>query len=628
MNLKTNKYRGTIAKCFEELQNYFTPEQALEVLIVLLSVEWIKNRKVICGEEIIEFRILNEHDMTASNFVGILKEEIALFEENNPLFKKILTSLIENVINYPDINISKMFFSVYEIIRNSQFDSSEIKEMILIILSSEFEFNRFNDTPDSVIKLIMGLVDFNSTKEMAVFCCGYSKIALGIIESLKTIEGQNQVNYYGEEIVLSISLISRLLMIIFEIEGTTIENKDVLSFDEKRKNANKYDLVITDTPLIANPKSDMFDDPRLHYGIPTKNSAEWYFGQNVIFHMNDKGKGILLTTKGALVRSNETELRMRILEEDLLECVITLPNNLYEKSTLGTEMIILNKNKSEARKDKVLFINASEHGLRLNRLQHAITEDGISEIANSYRDGIERAHFSKLVELDKIREFKYKLNPAEYLDFDTLKDSLSETVLLKDIAQVIRGMNVKKETISEDFDESLYGCLNIKDIDNGKINYDNVSKFQYVENDWIKKYEIKPNDIIVTAKGWSFKFAIVEDDFRPSLISSNLTIIRVDSEKYNPYVLLEFFQSEIGSRMIDSLQTGSTVKVLNNSQLERFEIPIFDIENMNLIGSKIKKARTEHEDSLKAANRKFEESKSEYTQLLKTFIQSKNNKTL
>ena len=142
MNLRANRYRPTIARCFEELQTYFTPEQALEVLIVLLSVEWIKNRKVICGDKIIEFKKLNEHDMIASNFVGVLKNEIALFEENNPLFKKILTSLIENVMNYPDINISKMFFNVYEIIRNSQYDSSEIKEMILIILSSEFEFNR------------------------------------------------------------------------------------------------------------------------------------------------------------------------------------------------------------------------------------------------------------------------------------------------------------------------------------------------------------------------------------------------------------------------------------------------------------------------------------------------------
>ena len=622
MNLRDNRYKPTIARCFEELQTYFTPEQALEVLIVLLSVEWIKNRNVIFETEIVKFKKLNEQDMSASNFVSILKEEIDLFEKNNPLFKKILSSLIENVMNYPDINISKIFFNVYEIIRNCQYDSSEIKEMILIILSSEFEFNRFNDTPDSIIKLIMKLVDFNRTNEMAVFCCGYSKIALGIIENLKTVDGQKQINYYGEEIVLSISLISELLMIIFEIEGSTIENKDVLSFDKKRKDANKYDLVITDTPLIANSKSDMLDDPRLKYGTPTKNSAEWYFGQNTIFHMNEKGKGILLTTKGALVRSNETELRMRILEEDLLECVITLPNNLYEKSTLGTEMIILNKSKPESRKNKVLFINANEHGLRLNRLQHTITAEGINEIVNSYWNDVGRDHFSKLVELEKIRAFKYKLNPAEYLDFDTLKDSLSETVLLKNIAQVIRGLNVKKETITDSFDEGLYVCLNIKDIENGKINYDNALRFQHVENDWINKYEIRPNDIVVTAKGWSFKFAIVDDDFKPSLISSNLTIIRVDSEKYNPYVLLEFFQSEIGSRMIDSLQTGSTVKVLNNSQLERFEIPMFDIENMNMIGGKIKKARAEHEESIQAANKKFDESKNEYTQLLNSFIQS------
>lgn len=320
------------------------------------------------------------------------------------------------------------------------------------------------------------------------------------------------------------------------------------------------------------------------------------------------------------MRGNEAELRMRILEQDLVECIITLPHNLYEKSTLGTEMIILNRNKPATRKGKVLFINASEHGIRLNRLQHTITDEGINEISNSYREGIERDHFSKFVELDKIREFKYKLNPAEYLDFDILKDSLAETVLLKEIALVIRGLNIKKETISEIFDESLYCCLNIKDIEDGRIKYDLASRFQYVENDWIKRYEIKPNDIIVTSKGWSFKFAIVDDDYKPSLISSNLTIIRVSPEKYNPHVLLEFFQSEIGTKMIDSLQTGTTVKVLNNSQLEKFEIPIFDIENMNMIGEKIKNARIEYEHSIRAAKRKFEESQNEYSQLLKSFI--------
>ncbi len=72
--------------------------------------------------------------------------------------------------------------------------------------------------------------------------------------------------------------------------------------------------------------------------------------------------------------------------------------------------------------------------------------------------------------------------------------------------------------------------------------------------------------------------------------------------------------------MIDSLQTGTTVKVLNNSQLEKFEIPVFDIENMNIVGEKIKSARSKYENSIKTAKRKFDESKHEYRELLSEFI--------
>ena len=626
MNYQINKYRMTVTNCFEELQTSFTAEQSLEVIIVLLAVEWIKSSKKFLKNGAVDFGQLNLKDITEYSFVETLKKEISEFEKHNQVFERILTSLIENVINYPDININRKFYSVYAILNHARFSPEEIKEIILMILSTEYEFNRFNDTPDSVTKLIGEIIELKNVDNMAVFCCGYSKIALKLIEDYRTKEPHHLIKYYGEEIVLSTSLISKLLMIIFEVEDAVIENKDVLSFYPSSAEVVKHDLVITDIPLVANPRElNINSDPRLKYGYPTKSSSEWYFGQNAIYHLNDKGIGILIGTKGSLVRSNEAELRERMLEEDLVECVITLPNNLYEKSSLGTEMIILNRDKPENRRGKILFINANQLGVRLTRLQHSITDDGMNEIARCYKEGIEKIHFSKFVDIDKIRQFNYKMNPAEYLDFDSLKETLCETILLKEIAQVIRGMNIKKETITDNCDKSLYCCLNIKDIDEGRINYGQASRFKYIENGWKERYEIKPNDIIVTAKGWSFKFAIVEDVYLHSLISSNLTIIRVNPEKYNPYVLLEFFQSELGSRMVDSLQTGTTVKVLNNSQLERFEIPVFDIENMNIIGDKIKNARREYENSIEAAKRKFEESKNEYTQHLSEFIAKSNS---
>ena len=621
MNYQVNRHKSTISKCFVELQASFTLEQSFEIIIVLITVEWIKNNKKFFGKGKVALDAINSKEITEYNFVEILKREISLFEENNPLFEQILTSLIENVINYPDININRKFFSVYKVLNNARFSHEEIKEIILMILSSEFEFNRFNDTPDSIVKLIEEIIELRSVNDMAVFCCGYSKIALRLIEDYRTRDIKHRINYYGEEIVLSTSLISKLLMIIFEVDDAIIENKDVLSFYSNSEEVVKYDLVITDIPLVTNPEESFLRrDPRLKFGIPTKNSSEWYFGQNVIYQLNDKGIGILIGTKGTLVRGNETDLRKKIIEEDLVECVVTLPNNLYEKSTLGTEMIILNRDKPETRKGKILFINASEYGMKLNRLQHSVSNEGIKEISRCYKEGIEKEYFSKFVDIVKIRQFKYKMNPAEYLDFDSLKDTLSETIQLKEIAQVIRGLNIKKETITDSNDESLYCCLNIKDIEEGRINYEQASRFKSIENGWIEKYEIKPNDIIVTAKGWSFKFAIVDDDYKYSLISSNLTIIRVNLEKYNPYVLMEFFQSELGARMIDSLQTGTTVKVLNNSQLEKFEIPIFDIDNMNIIGEKIKNARIKYENSIQNAKRMFEGSKHEYTELLSEFI--------
>lgn len=110
-----------------------------------------------------------------------------------------------------------------------------------------------------------------------------------------------------------------------------------------------------------------------------------------------------------------------------------------------------------------------------------MTQEVIDEIVTTYRDGIESEHFSKFVNKEKIKEFEYRLNPVEYLDFDVLKKTFGETVMLKDIAEIHRGLNINKEDITEEYDEDSYLCLNIKDIDNGRINYDSASRFREVK---------------------------------------------------------------------------------------------------------------------------------------------------
>jgi len=601
-------FYSRINLCYKELDPYFSYDQSFEIIAVMLTIAWIKDNKNYCDSTFLIERC------DEKGFVDNLTKALIKFEKEHGEFQDALTELINNAINYPDININKILRNIYELISEMHLDKHMVKSVFQLILSSEAEFNRSNDTPDSVIELIYRLVDIDKVRDMAVYCCGCSKIAITFSENIRKTSSKQLPYYHGEEIVLSSTLVSKLLMIIFELRNSNIVNRDVLLPEENLKNGSEYDLVISDMPQSSYSEENSFNhDFRLKYGKPVKNSAEWAFGQNVIYNMNSNGIGILIGTKGALVRGSESEIRKNIINDDLIECIITLPNSLYEKSNLGSEIIILNKNKSHERRDKILFINASQNSIKINRMQYAIPMESIDEIAKAYKEGIEKKHFSMFVDIGKIKDFGYRINPIEYLDFDAVKKSFLDTVLLKDIAEVKRGLNVKNEDVCKDNSEG-YLCLNIKEIENGRVNYDSAVTFQHVKREWVGRYDIKPNDILVTSKGWSLKFAIVENEFKPSLISSNLTIIRVDQKKYNPYVLFEFFQSEIGMKMINGIHTGTTVKILNNSQLQNFEIPTFGIDEMNRLGEKIKNNRMEYIKSINEAKTKFEENKKSYVE--------------
>ena len=601
-------FYSRINLCYKELDPYFSYDQSFEIIAVMLTIAWIKDNKNYCDSTFLIERC------DEKGFVDNLTKALIKFEKEHGEFQNALTELINNAINYPDININKIIRNIYEQISEMHLDKHMVKSVFQLILSSEAEFNRSNDTPDSVIELIYRLVDIDKVRDMAVYCCGCSKIAITFSENIRKTSSKQLPYYHGEEIVLSSTLVSKLLMIIFELRNSNIVNRDVLLPEENLKNGSEYDLVISDMPQSSYSEENSFNhDFRLKYGKPVKNSAEWAFGQNVIYNMNSNGIGILIGTKGALVRGSESEIRKNIINDDLIECIITLPNSLYEKSNLGSEIIILNKNKSHERRDKILFINASQNSIKINRMQYAIPMESIDEIAKAYKEGIEKKHFSMFVDIGKIKDFGYRINPIEYLDFDAVKKSFLDTVLLKDIAEVKRGLNVKNEDVCKDNSEG-YLCLNIKEIENGRVNYDSAVTFQHVKREWVGRYDIKPNDILVTSKGWSLKFAIVENEFKPSLISSNLTIIRVDQKRYNPYVLFEFFQSEIGMKMINGIHTGTTVKILNNSQLQNFEIPTFGIDEMNRLGEKIKNNRMEYIKSINEAKTKFEENKKSYVE--------------
>lgn len=608
MNDLNEKHEMIIDSCLAEIKGTLTAEQSFYIMLVASTIQWINMNKRYSRADLKLKNFASRYDNTLNE----LQSELKRFEYDFPEFEEILTGIMSKVFIYKDLAAGKKLQLIFYIISSAEFDSQdEVRRFINKLVSVNIVHCGISETPESIRKIIIGLMDFEKVRSFADYCSGTSSIALEVFEGLSSTDIGEDVFYYGEEINASIYLISRLLMIVNEVSKYEIINRDVLEYTGRYGDA-RFDFIVSDIPQITYYDKEFFmNDPRLIYGIPTKSSSDWAFAQNIIYHLNSNAKGVLVGTKGTLVRSSEVEIRKEILHKDLIECVISLPDNLYEKASIATEMIIFNRNKPKDRTKRVLFINASKYSYRLNRNQHTIPDEGVNKILECYRYGIEEEGFSKFVDLEKITEYNYTLNPKEYLDFDALKGLFEESVPLKDIAEIIKGVQLSKEDLQELSKHREYYFLNVKDIENGKINYDEASMLTYKKKDWLGKFDIRANDIILTSKGSLVKTAIIEEDFRQAFISSNLTIIRVDPDKYDPYVLYEFLQSEIGIRMIEGIQTGTTVKLLNNAQLGRLELPVYDIEFMKLAGYEIKRNKMEYEIRIEEANLRFKDKREE-----------------
>lgn len=600
MDKRNNAIKCLLKSITEDLEGLYPNEQIARIILVTVTIFYLKelehdNKDQAAGT------VLSE----SLSLANMLDQSMIELEHQYKEFRGVFTGLLPSFhqYNYPDTILKTMI----EKLLGFQFiDQREIVKFINLIALKYSSHYEENQTPETIIKLVLGLIDRKTVSSFADFCSGISSFAIKLFECYRINGYINPVYYYGEEKNVSDYLISKLLLNINNVPQFHIANKDVFERVHPEIERPVVDFAWSDAPFgMAWNQWEGQNDPRYKYGIPPKSSADWAFYQNALYHLNDHGLAAVVGTKGTLVRGTEVHIRKAIVEEDLIEAVITLPEKLYLKTRIGTELIIFNKAKAKDRCGKILFIDGSKYTQKLNRNQCSITDEGISKITHAYRNGTEEEHFSRFVTLAKIREYNYSLNSKEYLDFDVLKYSFSQTVKLSDIAVIRRGVQLAAAELEELSGTTTHYLLNIKDIENGKIIYDKKSRLTYKKPDWLEKFAIRPKDILMTFKGSVIKFAIVEDKYEDAFISGNLSIIRVNSAQYNAYVLYEFLQSEVGRRMLDGLQTGTTIKLINPSKLEKLEIPLFPMDLMNQVGAELKQNKQEYERKIHETEQRF-----------------------
>jgi type I restriction enzyme M protein len=240
--------------------------------------------------------------------------------------------------------------------------------------------------------------------------CGSGGMLLSAIAHLRRHEQEwRNVRLYGQERNLMTSSIARMNCFLHGIEDFRIERGDTLA-EPKLVQGDclmRFDVVLANPPYsIKQWDRDTFaSDPwgRNLYGTPPQGRADYAFWQHILQSLAPRtGRCAILFPHGVLFRQEEADMRRKLIEADVIECVLGLGPNLFYNSPMEACVVICRTAKAKERRNKILFINAVNEVTR-ERAQSFLTDDHIARIVQAYEAFTDEPGFTHVVGLDEIR---------------------------------------------------------------------------------------------------------------------------------------------------------------------------------------------------------------------------------
>jgi type I restriction enzyme M protein len=330
----------------------------------------------------------------------------ASWTNKDRLSDEILTNLIEHysqhrlsLSNVPDDQLG----NAYEyLIKEFADDSGHT--------AAEFYTNR------TVVKLMTLIMDPQPGESVYDPTCGSGGLLLNCALHLKE-EGKEYrtLKLYGQEINLITSAIARMNMFMHGIEefdiirGDTLAQPALLENDELKK----FNVILANPPysIKAWDRKSFDNDPygRNVWGTPPQGCADYAFQQHIQKSLDDEnGRSISLWPHGILFRDSEAAMRRKMIEEDLVECVIGLGPNLFYNSPMEACLLITCTNKEESKRGKILFINAVNE-VRQDKNMGYLDEKHISKIFAAYMEFKDQENFAVVAMIDEVLERQGKL---------------------------------------------------------------------------------------------------------------------------------------------------------------------------------------------------------------------------
>lgn len=304
-------------------------------------------------------------------------------------------------------------------------------------------------TPKTVVRLLVEMIEPFHGRVLDP-CCGSGGMFVMSERFVQEHQGRlDDIAIYGQESNQTTYRLCRMNLAIRGIDGSQVKWNNEGSFLKDAHPDLKVDFILANPPFNDSDWSGdlLKKDGRWKYGVPPSSNANFAWIQHFLYHLSPTGTaGFVIANKSLSSESAiENEIRKGIIQDDLVDCVVTLPGKLFYSTPIPVCLWFVTRykksNGNRHRVGEVLMIDATNLGVCESRTSSYLSDDDIQKIVSVYhnwkhKDGKFKniKGFCRSVSLEEITKGDFSLFPGQYVGIEHKRTQLTAEQISSELA--------------------------------------------------------------------------------------------------------------------------------------------------------------------------------------------------